>query len=72
MAEYKRTDKNQFVASEIAMVIDTVTGEPCRFGRSHNSCGTFDEAMDYVINNMGGFQTRRAIVRIPCVKGVEL
>lgn len=73
MAEYARTSKHQFVDSEIVMVIDTVTGEPCRFSHG-NACGKFEDALAYAKKGGRGigFETRMAIVKMPCVIAFEL
>lgn len=72
MAEYGRTTTHrgvyQFVDAEICMIFDTVTGEPQRFGKSCNSVGTFEEAIEYV-KGCDGWVDRLAIVRLPAVRG---
>lgn len=68
--EYKRTKDAtgriyQWVDAEMVMIIDIVTGEPQRF--SGNATGHIDAALAYV-EMMPGWETRLAIVRIPCIR----
>jgi hypothetical protein len=73
MAEYARATDGagnvyQFVDAEICMILDTVTGEPQRFGKHHNATASFEEALEFVKRNIG-WETRWAIVRLPAVRG---
>jgi len=78
MAEYKRTINphtrkiHQWVDAERCVILDSRTGEMQKFGKSHESIGTFEEALDYVIKNLGWWEDRMVIVRLSCVVGFKI
>ena len=71
MSEYRRNETHQFCDTELVMVLDTVTGEPCRFGRGYSSIGQFEQALDY-LENKENWHNRTVIVKLQCVKGFEV
>lgn len=74
--EYQRTQNNvgetiQWVDSVNAMVLDSVTGEPQRFGQSLNSIGTLQEAAEYVTTRPG-WEDRMVIVKLETIRGFKV
>ena len=53
MPEHTRTEKYQWVDSQLCMVIDKVTGKPEKFTAGRNAIGSLKEALDYVANSKG-------------------
>ena len=76
MAEYGRTMDGagnlfQWVDTELYMVLDRVTGEPCAFGRGNDKMGTFEDAiMD--VQNRPGWESRMVVVKLACVSGFRV
>ena len=72
MSEYMRTGTYQFCDTELVMILDTVTGEPQRFGPGHNSIDSLQEALKFIANHKKGWESRTVIVRLQCIKGFKL
>ena len=73
MSEHKRLKHKftgeiyQWVDESLYMVIDSVTGEPIRFGRRRNSVGTYEEAMEHIEERSTGVVERDIIVKMDCI-----
>ena len=75
MTEYFRTKTHQFCDVNLCMIIDTITGEPQKFG-GRNIVGTLEEAIKLLKEHDEKVPwnciDRLIIVKVDCIKGFKL
>tara|TARA_B100001964_G_C14236682_1_gene602813 strand:+ start:1133 stop:1384 length:252 start_codon:yes stop_codon:yes gene_type:complete len=59
----------QWHDAERYIIMDIVTGELQRFGRHHNSIGTYEEAKEYLFPETlnEGMPSRNAMIKMDCI-----